>query len=68
MSEGVIQRISNHVERRLEAGEAYVICRECGARLWSTDANPNNPVDVDVTCPYVGTKLEEAYGCTPPYR
>jgi len=35
-------------EERLETGEAYLMCNDCGARLWSFDGNK----DADRNCPY----------------
>ena len=59
----------NSIELRLEAGEAYVICGECGARLWSADANPNDPKDIIINCPYSHDyNLAEKYGCNPKFR
>ena len=34
---------------RLELGEAWMMCRECGARLYSFDGHE----DLDKSCPYV---------------
>lgn len=34
--------------RRLQMGEAYMMCRECGARLYSFDGD----VDQSRSCPY----------------
>jgi hypothetical protein len=38
----------DRVEARLASGEAYMMCNECGAKLWSFDGNR----DADRTCPY----------------
>ena len=35
-------------EARLEVGEAYLMCNECGSRLWSFDGKK----DTDRSCPY----------------
>jgi len=56
--------VSDITEARLQAGEAYVICNECGARLWSTDADPANPQDIYRACPYKhDAVLAEDMGC-----
>jgi hypothetical protein len=44
---------------RLLAGEAYMLCNECGARLWSFDGKE----DKDTRCPYRGTDKGKLYGC-----
>lgn len=36
-------------------GELYVMCNDCGARLWSADALPNQTHDISINCPYIVT-------------
>ena len=36
-------------ENRLTLGEAYMLCNECGAKLYSFDGNK----DADKPCPYI---------------
>jgi len=38
----------SYADIRKEFGEAYMMCRECGSRLWSFDGNE----DSDRDCPY----------------
>lgn len=45
------------MKERLELGEAYMICRECGARLYSFDGSQ----DRDTQCPY---KKDDRGNCT----
>ena len=51
--------------RVVNTGEVYVICSECGARVWSRDAHPNETQDVSIPCPYKRHRrdLAEQYGC-----
>ncbi len=37
---------------RLASGERYVICGDCGARLWSEDCPPGTDSDRITSCPY----------------
>ena len=40
--------MKSNTESRHEIGEAYVVCVECGARLWSEDGDK----DIESLCPY----------------
>ncbi len=42
------EKFLERTARRLEAGEAYMICNECGGKLYSFDGSR----DADRSCPY----------------
>jgi len=44
-------RAESNTTARIEMGEVYVICRDCGARLYSDDALPGETHDRDRPCP-----------------
>ena len=55
---------TDRVEARIASGEVYVMCNECGARLWSDDALPSETHDRDRSCPYKhDSALAEKMGC-----
>lgn len=47
-----------HFHRQM-MGEAYMMCNDCGAKLWSFDGKE----DKDIRCPYKGEQARK-YGCT----
>lgn len=58
-----MSEFEERVKARLAAGERYVICQECGARLWSEDAN-GHLSDKAIPCPYkYDRKKAEEMGC-----
>ena len=48
-------------QSRLECGEAYMMCNECGARLYSFDGTE----DKSRNCPYKQSMYDK---CDPPHR
>lgn len=40
------------LQRILATGEVYVMCNECGGKLWSVDAMPGERHDRDRKCPF----------------
>jgi len=47
---------------RLRMGEAYMMCHDCGARLYSFDGND----DKSTGCPYNASNNLKRIDCQPP--